>query len=81
MGTEVLAPHEPLRDRGLPQEVQVSTPAGFAVYDVLSHHRLDATLADGRQSFMVHLEPGCAAVLAALPRRAVRELRGTERTA
>jgi len=61
-------PHEPLRDQGLPQDVQVSIPAGFAVYDVLSHRQMSGTSAEGRQSFTVHLEPGGAAVLAAFPR-------------
>ena len=61
-------PLEPLRDKGLPQDVQVNLPAGFAVYDVLAHRRLETTPEGDRQNMAVHLEPGAAAVLAAFPR-------------
>lgn len=57
----------PLRDRGLPQEVTLSVPAGFALYDVLAHRRLDAQLHQGRQTCQLTLAPGAAAVVAALP--------------
>jgi len=61
-------PSEPLRDKGLPQDVRISVPSGFAVYDVLAHRRL-ASKSDGTgQDIAVHLEPGGAAVLAAFPR-------------
>jgi len=61
-------PREPLRDRGLPQDVQGHVPAGVAVYDVLAHRRLATQPNGGRQSLAIHLEPGGAAVLAAFPR-------------
>ena len=61
-------PREPLRDKGLPQEVQVSIPSAVAVYDVLAHRQLEPRLDRGRQRFAVRLEPGGAAVLAAFPR-------------
>ena len=57
----------PLRDRGLPQEVTVTVPAGFAPYDVLAHRRLETRLEQGRQTFQLTLGPGAAAVVAALP--------------
>jgi hypothetical protein len=60
-------PSEPLRDRGLPQEVKVSIPTGFAVYDVLAHRRLEGTPDKRGQGFAVHLKAGGAVVLAAFP--------------
>lgn len=60
-------PTEPLRDRGLPQDVRVSIPAGHAVYDVLRHRLLAGAPEGDRQSFMLQLDPGGAAVLAAFP--------------
>jgi hypothetical protein len=61
-------PHEPLRDQGLAQDVQVTVPAGLALYDVLKHRRLDATPIGVRQRASLTLEPGGAAVIAAFPR-------------
>jgi hypothetical protein len=61
-------PLEPLRDEGLPLDTSVTVPAGFALYDVLKHGRLEATAEGRRQRLAVHLEPGGAAVLAAFPR-------------
>jgi len=73
---------EPLRDQGLPQEVQVSVPAGMALYDVLAHRRLEAAPADGRQRLTVHLEPGGAALIAAFPQPLAKlELIAPERVA
>lgn len=57
----------PLRDRGLPQEVTVTVPGGFALYDVLAHRRLPTRFEQGRQTFSLTLGPGAAAVVAALP--------------
>jgi hypothetical protein len=57
----------PLRDRGLPQEVTVAVPDGFALYDVLAHRRLPTRQEQGRQTFALTLGPGAAAVVAALP--------------
>ena len=62
----------PLRDRGLPQEVSVSIPAGYAPYDVLSHERIEATPEGDRATFSLHLEPGAAAVIACLPEPVAR---------
>lgn len=59
---------EPLRDEGLPQDVTVTLPQGFALYDVLGHRRLTASDAGGRAELTIHLEPGGAALVAALPR-------------
>jgi hypothetical protein len=61
-------PLEPLRDQGLAQDVDVTVPAGMALYDVLKHQRLAPTAAGAKQRVSVHLEPGWAAVIAALPR-------------
>ena len=60
-------PSEPLRDKGLPQDVLVSVPAGLAVYDVLAHRRLEGKPRGTSQDLTISLEPGGAAVLAALP--------------
>lgn len=57
----------PLCDRGLPQEVTVTVPTGYALYDVLAHRRLATRVAQGRQTFQLSLAPGAAAVVAALP--------------
>jgi len=61
-------PNEPLRDKGLPQDVRVGIPSGFAVYDVLAHRRIEGKSNSTGQDFAVHLEPGSAAVLAAFPK-------------
>ena len=61
------AKNEPLRDRGLPHRVNVSLPAGLAVYDVLSHSPVTGTAENGRQVLNVSLGPGGAALLATFP--------------
>jgi hypothetical protein len=62
----------PLRDQGLPQEVTVSVPAGLALYDVLAHKALSARTEKGRQTLTMQLEPGGAALIAALPQAIAR---------
>ena len=57
----------PLRDRGLPQDVSVSIPAGYALYNVLTHEAIEAPPQGDRATFSLHLEPGAAAVIACLP--------------
>jgi hypothetical protein len=58
---------EPLRDQGLEQHVEVTVPAGFALYDVLAHRRLQAATQGAVQRLRIHLAPGAAGVIAALP--------------
>lgn len=60
--------HEPLRDQGLAQDIQVTLPAGLALYDVLKHRRLETTSVGRQQRASLTLEPGGAAVIAAFPR-------------
>ncbi|MBU0611361.1 MAG: hypothetical protein KKI08_26010, partial [Armatimonadetes bacterium] len=66
----------PLRDRGLPQEVTVTVPAGLALYDVLKHEairaREDTRAYAGKQQFTLQLAPGAAALVAALPQAIAR---------
>jgi hypothetical protein len=68
----------PLRDRGLAQEVTVTVPAGCALYDVLRHEAIRARedtrahAPEGKQQFTVSLQPGAAAVIAALPQAIAR---------
>lgn len=57
----------PLRDRGLPQEVTVTVPSGYALYNVLTHEPFKATVQGQEASFSVRLDPGAAAVIACLP--------------
>ncbi|MEN6547813.1 MAG: LamG-like jellyroll fold domain-containing protein [Armatimonadia bacterium] len=57
----------PLRDKGLPQEVTVTIPAGFAVYDVLKHEPVKSVQTANSQTLRVQLDPGAAAVIACLP--------------
>jgi hypothetical protein len=57
----------PLRDKGLPTDLILTVPKGFALYDVLSHKPLTATVVGAKQTVQVHLDPGAAAVIAALP--------------
>jgi hypothetical protein len=66
----------PLRDKGLPTDVTVSLPAGYALYDVLAHKPIQAELRAGLQVFPIHLEPGAAAVIAAV-RQPVARLEAT----
>jgi len=62
----------PLRDRGLPQEVAVTVPAGLALYDVLAHRALAAQPQGGKQRVTLTLAPGAAAVIACLPQAIAR---------
>ncbi|MHB8997478.1 MAG: LamG-like jellyroll fold domain-containing protein [Armatimonadota bacterium] len=57
----------PLRDKGLPTDVTLTVPKGFALYDVLAHKQLKPVAQGVKQTVQVHLEPGAAAVIAALP--------------
>ena len=62
----------PLRDRGLPQDVTVTVPAGLALYDVLKHEAIKPQAQGGKQQFALRLEPGAAALIAALPQAIAR---------
>lgn len=62
----------PLRDRGLPQDVTVTVPAGMALYDVLGHEAIEARADGNKQQFRLSLKPGAAAVIALLPQPVAR---------